>query len=92
MGSNSEGRGRLFTQGLSLHPNSPHMRGEITIGGETYALAAWWNDCGHGPYLRIVAQPAEVRAAHVMLAGAARVDPSKIADVDAATFGIEMAE
>jgi hypothetical protein len=45
--------GALFTNDKGDNPSRPDYRGDVTIGGVKYALAAWSKEGRNGPYLSL---------------------------------------
>lgn len=59
-----DGSGALFKNDKGDNPKRPDYRGDITIGGVRYDLAAWLKDGRNGKFMSLSAKPqdAERRA------------------------------
>lgn len=59
-----EGQGALFKNHEKSEPKQPDYRGDVTIGGAKYWLAAWLKEGKNGKYMSVKATPKQEGGKH----------------------------
>ena len=54
-----EGQGALFKNNEKSDPKHPDYRGDMTVGGAKFWLAAWIKEGKNGKYMSVQAKPKE---------------------------------